>query len=704
MKNRWIDAEAKAFAETYGSTWGNGIALLTYATRLVGIRPDLAMHGGGNTSLKGTLKTVAGDEVAALFVKASGVAMEAITPPGFVCLDHAYLRKLRAVSSLTDEVMANEFRTRMLKPSETLPSIETLMHAFVEKKAIVHTHPAAILALTNRAGGEKKVAEALGGDVGIVPYADAGLPLGRAVADEFDRRDGLRAIVVLHHGLVTWGTGPKQAYDRTIEIVTRAEEYLQIAQRRIFSVGTATDGEDARKRYGRIAPLLRGLLSPASGDPDSPYQKMLLVPLLSEETRALLDSPRARELACTAPLTPDYLVRTKSTPLLVENPAYGDPELLRRQLSDEINAFSARYDAYVKRYAPRIPGLDPAGFDLLPRVVLLPGLGAVCAGPDIGSARIARDITEQALAVKRAIAETDGTYLGPTEAHLFDMEFRAFQRAKIADNGHLPLRGSVALVTGAAGAIGSGICDLLLSQGCTVAVTDLAGGPLDSRVRDLKGIHGERVIGVPLDVADGASVAAAFDRIVEAVGGIDIVVINAGLAHVSPITEMDIDRFRKIERVNVEGTLLLLAQAGKLFRLQNTGGDVVLVSTKNVFAPGATFGAYSATKAAAHQLCRIASLEFASMDVRVNMVAPDAVFSHGATKSGLWAQVGPDRMKARGLDEEGLEEYYRQRNLLKARVTAEHVARAVLFFVTRQTPTTGATIPVDGGLPDATPR
>jgi NAD(P)-dependent dehydrogenase (short-subunit alcohol dehydrogenase family) len=284
------------------------------------------------------------------------------------------------------------------------------------------------------------------------------------------------------------------------------------------------------------------------------------------------------------------------------------------------------------------------------------------------------------------------------------MEFRAFQRAKVAGKGPLPLRGSVAIVTGAAGAIGSGICEELLSQGCTVAATDLAGENLDAMAFTLKGMYGDRALGVPLDVTDGASVSAAFEKTIAAFGGIDIIVINAGLAHVSPLTEMDLDAFRKLERVNIEGTLLLLAQAGKLFKLQNTAGDVVLVSTKNVFAPGAKFGAYSATKAAAHQLCRIASLEFADMGVRVNMVSPDAVFSHGSRKSGLWAQVGPDRMKARGLDEKGLEEYYRQRNLLKMRVTAEHVARAVVFFVTHRTPTTGATIPVDGGLPDSTPR
>ncbi|TSA48249.1 MAG: SDR family NAD(P)-dependent oxidoreductase, partial [Deltaproteobacteria bacterium] len=291
-----------------------------------------------------------------------------------------------------------------------------------------------------------------------------------------------------------------------------------------------------------------------------------------------------------------------------------------------------------------------------------------------------------------------------TEDHLFDMEFRMFQRAKVAGKGPMPLRGSVAVVTGAAGAIGSGICDELLRQGCNVAVTDLPGEPLDFMVLTLKGIYKDRVVGVPLDVTDSASVSEAFERIIAAFGGIDIVVINAGLAHVSELIEMDLEAFRKLERVNVEGTLLLLAQAGKTFKLQNIGGDIVLVSTKNVFAPGAKFGAYSATKAAAHQLSRIASLEFAEMGVRVNMVSPDAVFAHGTKKSGLWAQVGPDRMKARGLDEKGLEEYYRQRNLLKARVTAEHVARAVVFFVTRQTPTTGATLPVDGGLPDSTPR
>jgi NAD(P)-dependent dehydrogenase (short-subunit alcohol dehydrogenase family) len=268
----------------------------------------------------------------------------------------------------------------------------------------------------------------------------------------------------------------------------------------------------------------------------------------------------------------------------------------------------------------------------------------------------------------------------------------------------LPLANKVALITGAAGAIGYGVCCGLLEKGCHLVATDLPGENLDSFTADLKQIAGDRVMGVAIDVTDEASVVRGFQEVILAWGGIDILVVNAGVPLVKFLKDIDLDAFRKLEKVNVEGTLLTLREIARHFILQGTGGDVIIVSTKNVPSPGAGFGAYSATKAACHQLGRIASLELASYGIRVNMVAPDGVFSEGKYKSGLWAEVGPDRMKARGLDEKGLQEYYQNRNLLKAKITGRHVANAVLFFATRQTPTTGVTIPVDGGLPDATPR
>lgn len=262
----------------------------------------------------------------------------------------------------------------------------------------------------------------------------------------------------------------------------------------------------------------------------------------------------------------------------------------------------------------------------------------------------------------------------------------------------------VCLVTGAAGAIGGAICRRFLQSNSRVFLTDLPGQPLEKIAGELQKTFGEKIFACCLDVTEEQSIVNALALCVKHFGRLDIAVLNAGIAHVSSLEEMALADFRRLEKVNVEGTLLVLKHLAKHFQQQATAGEIILISTKNVFAPGAGFGAYSATKAAGHQLGRIASLELARLDVRVNMVAPDAVFSDGERPSGLWQQIGPERMKARGLDEKGLKEYYRQRNLLKVNVTAEEVANAVLFFASRQTPTTGATLPVDGGLPEATPR
>jgi|WetSurMetagenome_2_1015567.scaffolds.fasta_scaffold00017_70 rhamnose utilization protein RhaD (predicted bifunctional aldolase and dehydrogenase)/NAD(P)-dependent dehydrogenase (short-subunit alcohol dehydrogenase family) len=701
MMNKWSESSAKAFVEKHGAEHGDAVALLSYATRLVGSEPDMALHGGGNTSIKTSVQTRTGT-ARALFVKASGVALDSITPSGFVCLDLAALRKLASCRALDDEAMADEFRTHCVRPSDAVASVETLMHAFVDKPCIIHTHPSAVLALTNRENGGALARDVLGKTCAVLPHVNAGFELGKAVAAAVKKNKALRSVVISHHGLVSWGAGPKQAYDAAVEAVAKAEEYL--AKSRVRAVAPAADGAvgAARKRYSKLAPMLRGLLSPASGNPDSPHAFVTLAPVINADVLGLLSRREAKRLCVSPPLTPDYCVRTKSFPLWIDVPDSDDLDAVRAAVASAVASFAQRYGAYAKKYAE--PRFAASGFDFLPRVVLMPGLGAVCAGRDAASAAVAADITAQALLVKKAVYETGGAYKGLSEAHLAAMEFRPFQTAKVARDGTLSLRGAAALVTGSAGAIGSGICEALLENGCNLVVTDLGGERLDSMVARLKETYGGRVTGAPLDVTDSASVAAAFEKAVEAFGGLDIVIANAGVAHVSPLAGMDLEAFRKIARINVDGTLTVLSEAGRLFKLQNIGGDIVLVSTKNVFAPGAKFGAYSATKAAAHQLARIASIEFAEMGVRVNMVSPDAVFSHGATKSGLWQQVGPDRMKARGLDEKGLEEYYRGRNLLKAKVTAKHVARAVLFFVTRQTPTTGATIPVDGGLPDATPR
>ena len=543
--------------------------------------------------------------------------------------------------------------------------------------------------------------EALGDSVLVLPYVVPGFDLAKAVDAALQECPDASGMVWMKHGLTTWGDDARESYERTIDLVSRAEQHLlrEATTRSRSPTSVAT----AEERLARVAPIVRGLLASASGDPDRPHRRVVLRSLTDEQTLASLEGTGAADLAVSPPLTADHLIRTKALPLWIESPSYDDEEQLRERLEEAVKDYAASYERYLERYAARMPAGVKA-FDNLPRIVLMPGLGALCAGYDNHSAEIARDITRQTLAAKTLIAAAGGTYEGLAEEHLFDMEYRSLQHAKLAARARPPFAGRVALVTGAAGAIGSAICERLLVEGAQVAATDLPGPALDDLVTDLEGPHPGRILGVALDVTDPASVSAGFATVARAWGGVDIAVINAGLAHVASLAELDLESYRRLQSVNTEGALLLLAESSRHFRLQRTGGDIVFVSTKNVASPGPRFGAYSATKAAAHQLARIASLELAEHDVRVNMVAPDAIFGHGERKSGLWDEVGPDRMKARGLDPQGLEEYYRKRNLLQTRVTAEHVANGVVFFVSRQTPTTGATLPIDGGLPDATPR
>ena len=702
MISKWSDESEKEARVLFAETHGTDVADLVYVTRLLGNEEDLALHGGGNTSVKTPVKNIFGDAAVALFVKASGAAMNAIGPDGFVAIDAGYFNRCKTLPALSDTAMADEFRLHRARPSDGLPSIETLVHAFVAEKFVLHTHPRAVLTLSNRAGGISLLRQALGSAAVVVPYVKIGFDLAKAVTAAYEARRDANGVIIMHHGLITWADTAKKAYERTIAVVTAAEEFIagKKSTRQLASARVSVD--EAQKRYLAIAPAARSFFS--GGAPDdrgTGVQRRVLQPLINEKILALLGSEKAREIALSPPLTPDYLIRTKTFPCWVDIPSFDDASAVRLRLSRAFSEYAEAYEAYVKRYSSVA---TPESYDALPRVLLVPGLGAMCAGNDISEARMVSDITRQGLEVKTSIYLSGGTYEGLPEEHLFDMEFRSFQRAKLATSSRQSLSGTIALVTGSAGAIGMGICQALLETGCHVAASDLPGENLDAAAHSLKAMYGNRVAGIALDVTDPSSVTAGFAAVVRTWGGIDCVIANAGIAHVSPIEEMDLDAFKKLERVNVEGTLLVLKEAGRLFKLQGMGGDIVLISTKNVFAPGAKFGAYSATKAAAHQLARIASLEMAESDVRVNMVAPDAVFSHGEKKSGLWAEVGPDRMRARGLDEAGLKEYYRNRNLLKASITAHHVANAVLFFVTRQTPTTGATIPVDGGLPDATPR
>jgi NAD(P)-dependent dehydrogenase (short-subunit alcohol dehydrogenase family) len=285
------------------------------------------------------------------------------------------------------------------------------------------------------------------------------------------------------------------------------------------------------------------------------------------------------------------------------------------------------------------------------------------------------------------------------------MEYWPLQLKKKGPRDHRPLLGRVAVVTGAGGAIGLGVADRLLEAGADVALTDVSEERLAKAAHLLGLKHGpERLAAVPFDITRMDQVENGFDAIGRLLGGLDILVPNAGIAHVARIEDLDTETVSRVMAVNFLGVFHGIKAAVPIFRRQGTGGHVVIISSKNVFDPGASFSAYSSSKAAAHQMGKIAAMELAPMGVRVNMINPDAVFGCGDVSSGLWDLVGPDRMRSRGLDPSCMADYYRDRNLLKARVTAEHVGNAVVFFASDLVPTTGATLTVDGGVTGAFPR
>ncbi len=696
MESRWSEAEAAQYRERY-SAEGDALAERVYTSRLIGSEPDLVLHGGGNTSLKTTARDLFGREIEIMHVKGSGSDLALVEPAGLPALRLEPLRALRALDALSDEQMVAEQRRALLDPRAPTPSIETLLHAFLPHKFVDHSHADAILALTNQPDGERRVRALFGDRVAWVPYTMPGFALAKSAALAFEKHPDVEGLVLEKHGLITFGDDAKTSYARHIALVELAHAYFseQMEDRRPLDARPVV----AMREWKEIASVVRGALAVRTGDLDRPFHRFVLEHRNSNEILHFAAAEQGPELAATAPITPDHVIRTKGPYLFLQRPPYGNLEALSTRLREEIDSYRSAYVKYFDRNvaAKRVERvmLDPT-----PRVLVLPGIGLVAVGETRRAARIAADIAVHTVRAK-IWATSIGRYEGVSESELFDMEYWSLEQAKLQHALPAPLEGQVALVTGGAGAIGEGVALELLRSGANVVLVDNDEARLEAvRAR----IGGDRCEAVCCDVTDEGDVRDAFLRAAELFGGVDIVVVNAGIARTGALADLALEDFEAVTDVNLKGAFLTLREALFQLRRQGTGGSIVLLSSKNVFAPGAEFGAYSASKAGAHQLGRVAALEGAAFGVRVNLVNADAVFGGPENPSGLWQEVGPDRAAARGVAPGELEEFYRNRNLLKARVTPAHVGRAVVFFASQETPTTGAVLPVDGGLPDAFPR
>jgi len=693
MENRFKQSEADACIAAYAQ-YPPELALRIYTSRLLGRDPALVLHGGGNTSVKLIRTNIVGEEEAVLFVKGSGADLASIEPEGFTGLRLDPLHKLLGLDTLSDLQMRRQIAIHRISAAGPDPSVEALLHAFLPHRYVDHTHADSILILSHQRRGRQMLAEALGSKCAIIPYIMSGYPLARAVLQASRDNPGIEAVVVMHHGLFTFAEEARIAYKRMIRTVGRAEAYIAERSATKRPAGGGTGRQPSRRRLARCLQTIRGSCAHSAG---GRWIRFLAEARTFPDLVAASLAEGAEELCHNGVLTPDHAIRTKNRVLYVDRVSDSD-ETFKTVLQAKVDAFQKDYRRRFQKWAGTKEE-PPVMADPYPRLFLVAGIGLVALGATRREARIAADIGVHTLRAKRC-AQALGAYCAIPEAHALEMEYWAPQQKKLGPSAAAPLQGQVALVTGGGGAIGLGIADRLLEAGAVVVIADIDGSRL-KQVHDLLTAKYDprRVLQSVLDVTDFDAVSKVFETISARLGGIDLVVPNAGIAHVATIENLDPQAFDRVIDVNLKGTFTVIKAAVPVFRRQGSGGNIVLISTKNVFDPGAAFGAYSASKAGAHQLARIAALELAELGVRVNMVNPDAVFGDETVCSLLWETVGPERMKARGLDAAGLKEYYCQRSLLKVRVLAEHVGNAVVFFASDLTPTTGAALPVDAGNP-----
>ncbi len=686
MRSRWDDRDASTLDDR---------DLLVYASRLIGAETSLVVWGGGNTSVKTVESDHRGRPVHVLRVKGSGSDLKSIQRKDFPGVRMDDIQALLDREDMGDQEMVDYLGRALQEPGGPRPSIETLLHGFLGAYAVIHTHADAIVSLTNNARCGEVLPGVYGKDVIALPYRRPGFRISRDVADAIAANPQARALVLEKHGTITWGQSLREAYEATIDLITRAEE--AIAERRrgraVFGGPRVAVLPEARRREVAlaVAPRLRGLLS---------RTRRLVV--------AFDDSPPAVEFASSAgapevsqigPATPDHTIYTRRLPCFVPLAAVDDVGALEDALGRALQDFERDYTRYFE--AHRFEGAELT--DPLPRVILIPGLGMFTAGRDRRTAGIVSDIYHHTIDVV-GNATAFGRYLSLSARDAFDVEYWPLELYKLTlAPPEKELARRIALVTGGASGIGRAVARRLAAEGAHVVVGDVdeAGA---RRVADeiQTAVGSGRALGVSMDVTSEASVRAAFEQAALSYGGLDILISNAGTAHSAAVAAMALADWERSFAVNATGHFLVAREAMRLMMRQGLGGALVFVATKNVMAPGKDFAAYSAAKAAEAQLAKVLALEGAPHGIRSNIVNPDAVFQD----SRLWSEdVRRQRAAAQGISVDALEDFYRKRNLLSVRILPEDVAEAVLFLASdRSAKTTGCTITVDGGVREAFPR
>ena len=686
MNSRWSDGDAQGKSD---------LDLLVYASRLIGAETTLVVWGGGNTSIKQEERDHRGRPTRVLRVKGSGSDLKSIQKKDFPGVRMDDVLALLDRPDMGDQEMVDYLAHALQEPASPRPSIETLLHGFLPASAVIHTHADAVVSLTNNDRSRDVLREVYGDEVIALSYRRPGFLISREVASVFAAHPNARAILLEKHGTICWGASVKDAYEATVQLISRAEEAIAHRAKgrtRFGGAAVTSPAPEARRRVAlAVAPHLRGLVG-----------KSRRQVLFFDDAPPVLEFAASREadaLCRIGPATPDHTIFTKRLPCFAPVADPSDPEAVRAGVTAAVERFVTDYTAYFEGHNTEGAKLT----DPFPRVIVVGGLGLFAAGKDRRTAGIVDDIYHHTISVLGA-ATSFGGYVSLSAREAFDVEYWPLELYKLSlAPPEKELARRIALVTGGASGIGRAAAQRLAAEGAHVLVGDLDAAGARKAAEEIVGAHGAgRAIGLRMDVTSEASVRAAFEEAVLAYGGIDIVVSNAGTAHAAPVDRMELADWERSFAVNATGHFLVAREGMRVLKAQGLGGAFVFVATKNVMSPGKDFSAYSASKAAEAQLAKVLALEGGPHGIRSNIVNPDAVFRD----SKLWSEdVRRERARAQGITVDELEDFYRQRNILARAILPEDVAEAVLFLASdRSAKTTGCTITVDGGVKDAFPR
>jgi len=656
MKSLWNEQEAAALG-------ADPLALRVYTSRLLGREPALVLHGGGNTSVKVKTPNLFGESEHLLYVKGSGWDLATIEAKGFAPVRMETLLKLAALEQLTDTDMVRVQKAAMTDPNAPTPSVEAILHALIPFEFVDHTHSDAVVAITNTPGGEETIRTVLGSRVLYIPYVMPGFALARLVYEltrdtDWSQYEGM---VLQHHGIFSFANDGRESYEHMIRLVTVAEDFLAGRGALHAPTAAAAAAPAAAEDLKQLA-TLRKAVSLQTG--------VAMVAQLDSSPAALAYAgmPAVADISGRGPLTPDHVIHTKRTPMV-----------LGTNVDEAVGGYAAQYRGYFERNTS--PGLTM--LDAAPRWVVWPAHGVVSFGANAKRAGVVADIVRHTLRAQ-SWAEALGGWAALPERDIFDVEYWELEQAKLKKSGgRLPLDGKVALVTGAAGGIGKATVDALRAQGAAVAAVDLN----DSVTTTWKGAD---VLGLTANLTDRAAVDAAVAATVRRFGGLDIVVANAGIFPASAsIESLADDTWQRTLDINLTSQMYLFRAAAPFLTL-GLDPTILVVASKNVAAPGPGAAAYSASKAAMTQLSRVAALELGPRGVRVNIVHPHAVMD-----TALWT---PEILESRAKHYGMTVEQYKRNNLLQVEVKSKDVADLVAAMAGPLfAKTTGAQVPIDGG-------